>query len=115
MPATASVVVPGALAEGGSVLLGGAALVTQVQGWVANPALNRGWVLLGSSETVPGAPATSAKAFASREHPTASYRPTLVVTWTAPTSSGGDDDIPVPAWALLLLGAALAASLARKR
>jgi hypothetical protein len=113
--ATASVDVPGALSEGAAVTLAGSDLVTQVQGWVNNPSTNRGWVLLGSSDTVPGAAATSAKAFASREHPAAAYRPTLVVTWTAPPPAGGDDDIPVPAWALLLLGVALAGALGRKR
>ncbi len=113
--ASASLLVPAALAEGAALMLAGNGMRAQVQAWVTSPATNHGWVLVATSDVVPGAPSASAKAFASREHPTTAYRPTLEVTWTAPAPGGGDDDIPVPAWALLLLGATLAVSLGRKR
>src|SRR5437660_1104037 len=55
----------------------GAGLVTDVQGWLANSATNFGWIVVGN-ESAPG----TAKEFASRENPTTTTRPTLLVNYT---------------------------------
>jgi hypothetical protein len=54
-------------------------LVADVQGWVDNPASNHGWLVLGN-ENATG----SAKRFNTREHPSASSRPRLIVTFNPP-------------------------------
>jgi hypothetical protein len=51
-----------------------ATLIADVQSWVNQPATNFGWILLGNEEED-----GSAKRFNSREHPTASTRPTLII------------------------------------
>lgn len=56
------------------------ALVADVQGWLNDPASNSGWLLLGE-ENSQGA---SAKRFNTREHPDASTRPVLTITYTIP-------------------------------
>ena len=75
-------------------------LVADVQAWVNNPSSNFGWILVGNEATT-----TTARRFASRNHPTTSVRPILTVTYTlAPAGPGtvpnGDDVAGVP----LLLG-----------
>ncbi len=88
----------------------GTQLAVDVQNWVNQPSTNYGWIILGS---VGASGQSVAKAFASREHLVPSERPSLTVTFTptAPIS----EDIPIPAWALGALGAALAAAQARNR
>jgi PEP-CTERM motif len=77
-----------------------AGMVTDVQGWLADPAANHGWILIG-----PEIDAQNAKRFDSGESLTASLRPLLVVQVTP---------IPEPGTALLLaLGTA--ALLLRRR
>ncbi len=61
----------------------GAAMVTDVQNWLNNPATNNGWMLKGNETT-----AKSARQFDSRTHPTTANRPVLTVTYTAPPASG---------------------------
>ncbi|MBX3359233.1 MAG: DNRLRE domain-containing protein [Phycisphaeraceae bacterium] len=56
-----------------------AMLVADVQGWLANPATNFGWVLIGNEATT-----HTAKRFDSRENPTESFRPQLIVVYTPP-------------------------------
>lgn len=51
-------------------------LVQDVRLWLAKPALNFGWILIGD-EWNP----QSVKRFASREHPDPTLRPALTVTW----------------------------------
>lgn len=57
-------------------------LAADVQAWLNDPAGNFGWILRGD-ETVAD-DALGAKRFASREHATVSYRPTLTVTYSVP-------------------------------
>lgn len=82
------------------------ALVADVQQWLASPSTNHGWVLLGFEGS-----GTSAKAFAAREAPSAGDRPSITVTYTI---AAADNDVPLPGWALVLLAAALAATLTRR-
>jgi hypothetical protein len=51
-------------------------LAADVQAWLANPAMNFGWALIGD-ESVNG----SAKKFNSRENPTASSRPKITIVY----------------------------------
>jgi hypothetical protein len=94
--ATTAVGNVGAYAWGSS-----AELIADVQGWIAAPATNYGFILVNQSEGTAG----SGRRFASREQPGGSIAPPqLVVTYT----------IPEPSVALcLLLGGML--SLRRKR
>jgi hypothetical protein len=63
-------------------------LVSDVQGWLDNPATNFGWILRGDEST-----ARSATRFASRSHPTAANRPMLTIDYTVPaTRIAGDVD-----------------------
>jgi len=64
-----------------------AAMVADVQGWLAAPASNFGWILIGNESV-----ALTAKEFASREFGTAANRPVLTIDYTAPSS--------VPDWAV---------------
>ena len=88
-----------------------AALVADVQGWIAAPSSNAGW-LLRVDET---APAPNAKRFNSRQNATAASVPQLTVTYVAggvgPPPEPGPAGIPAlgPAGlALLALSMALA-------
>ena len=83
-------------------------MVADVQAWVGNPASNHGWVLIGVESG-----SQNAKRFESRESIPA-VRPTLRVVYE-PAVAVMQDDIPVPAWALGVLGSALAAVLVRRR
>lgn len=82
-------------------------LVADVQQWINNPTANNGWIVIGFEGG-----GTSAKAFAARESTTPADRPTMTVVYTAPVV---DSDVPLPAWALVLLALALGTSLVTKR
>ncbi len=58
------------------------ALVADVQSFLANPTQNFGWLLRTDETTSP-----TAKRFATKEHPTPSSRPTLIVTFSIPAAS----------------------------
>lgn len=57
----------------------GSGLVADVQGWVTSSATNHGWTLIGDESTV-----KTTKSFATKDHPTASLRPVLEITYTTP-------------------------------
>jgi len=69
-----------------------AALVADVQSFVAAPALNFGWLLLADESASP----PSAKRLGSRESSDPATRPTLVVTYDAPIVPPPMVAIPVP-------------------
>ena len=54
-------------------------LARDVARWAARPESNFGWVLIGDETT-----RQNVRAFGSREHPTATYRPVLEVTFGQP-------------------------------
>ncbi len=76
-------------------------IVSDVQGWLQNPTGNHGWVFIGAEAGL-----QNAKRFESRDNSVSSLRPKLTVVYT-PAAVGGDADVPLPPWALLLLGAGL--------
>ena len=78
----------------------GAGLVTDLQIWLAQPSNNFGWVLVADTDV-------SAKGYASREHSNVTLRPQLIVTWAPAAVVDGSTDVPIPIWALAMLGAAL--------
>ncbi len=83
--------------------------VADVQRWVDQPATNHGWILIGDDTGL-----QNAKRFGSRSNTAADARPMLVVSYDkAPAPQ--DVDIPLPGWALALLGTGLAAALLRRR
>jgi hypothetical protein len=85
-----------------------ATMVADVQGWIANPAGNFGWLLIGFEGG-----GTSAKGFAAREIATDVDRPKLVLSYSvAPVA---DQDIPLPAWAIGALALALVGAQATRR
>lgn len=65
-------------------------LLADVQGWVANPATNFGWLIMGDEGT-----SGTAKRFDSRENPTAANRPQLTITYTMPTTEIAKIFLPV--------------------
>jgi hypothetical protein len=78
-----------------------AAMVTDVQGWLNNPAGNFGWMVLGDEVDV-----ASFRSFHSREATNAAQRPALTVTFTP---------VPEPSTLILCATAALAICVARLR
>lgn len=66
-----------------------AQMVGDVQSWLASPAANFGWVLIGNES----ASATS-KRFDSRENATSANRPKLSVTYTTTSGVGGNHPMP---------------------
>ncbi len=60
-----------------------ATMVSDVQGWLDNPASNHGWIFIGDEKTP-----RSSKRFDSKDNPNASVRPVLVVNYSPPASSG---------------------------
>lgn len=62
-----------------------AALVSDVQAWVADPAANHGWVIIGNEALL-----DTAKRFESRESGDVTRHPTLVVTYNPPGALVGD-------------------------
>lgn len=63
----------------------GAGLVSDVAAWVASPATNSGWILIGNEQF------TSAKRFDSHENPTVANRPRLLIDFDPPSSSDFGD------------------------
>ncbi|MCA9277758.1 MAG: DNRLRE domain-containing protein [Phycisphaeraceae bacterium] len=64
-----------------------AGLTADVQDWVDNPSNNFGWVLIGDEAGSP-----TAKRWATREHATVAWRPTLVVDFDPPAVCYPDCD-----------------------
>jgi hypothetical protein len=56
-------------------------MVADVQGWLANPSSNFGWILLGNEATT-----STTKRFDSRDNGTVANRPKLTVTYTVATA-----------------------------
>lgn len=54
-------------------------MISDIQNWLDTPLMNFGWILTGNESTN-----QSAQRFASRENPTTSARPSLVVTYEIP-------------------------------
>jgi hypothetical protein len=84
--------------------------VSDVQRWVDQPSTNHGWMLIGDDAGL-----QNAKRFGSRSNTAADARPVLIVTYGPGPPAVQDVDIPLPGWALGLLGAGLAAALLRRR
>jgi MYXO-CTERM domain-containing protein len=84
--------------------------VADVQRWLDQPSSNHGWMLIGDDLGL-----QNAKRFGSRNNTTPDARPVLIVTYGPGPPAAEDVDIPLPGWALGLLGAGLAAALLRRR
>lgn len=84
----------------GSYTWNASGLKSDVQGWVDGTFANNGWFLLGN-ETAP----ITVKRFAARNHPTASFRPTLVIEYTP---------VPTPGAAAMLAVAGVFAARRRR-
>jgi len=87
----------------------GPGLVADVNAWRASPALNHGWIVIGEEREN-----YTARRFDSRETGSSFSRPQLQLT-LAPDVAAGDEDVPVPGWALGGLGLGLAAALSGRR
>lgn len=74
-------------------------LVQDVQAWVNNPGVNHGWIMLGQDGF------QNAKRFESRNNAAVVNRPQLRLVYTEPVPPVDEADIPVPPWAVALLGA----------
>lgn len=85
-------------------------LVADVQAWVNTPASNHGWILIGSEGTE-----FTARQVVSREGGTELTSPSLTVEYLPAGPGAQENDIPLPGWALALLGGSLAAALSRRR
>jgi MYXO-CTERM domain-containing protein len=83
--------------------------VADVQAWVDQPSSNHGWILIGDDTGE-----QNAKRFGSRNNATVDARPVLIVRYDKATPPD-DGDVPLPGWALALLGAGLAAAMLRRR
>ena len=83
------------------------ALVDDVQGWIDTPSGNHGWIMIGTESG-----SQNASRLASRHSATPAARPRLRVRWQEPAPG---EDVPLPAWALALLGGAAALALRRRR
>lgn len=86
-----------------------AAMASDVQGWLADPSTNHGWIVIGDEVNT-----KNAKRFESRAFSVPSVRPTLRVVYE-PAVATADGDIPVPAWALGVLAVACAGALLKRR
>jgi hypothetical protein len=86
------------------------ALVADVQQWVNSPASNFGWVM---KDVENPDVEKNAKRLFSRESGT--FGPQLTIVYDLPSPNAGDSDVPLPAWALALLGAALVVGLSGRR
>ena len=84
--------------------------VADVQGWLAQPSTNHGWIVIGDDQGL-----QNAKRFASRNGSSVDGQPTLIVTVEPGALAVDDTDIPLPPWALALLGTGLAGALLRRR
>ncbi|MCP3906310.1 MAG: hypothetical protein GY715_22025 [Planctomycetes bacterium] len=75
--------------ESDSTMVGGngyyfwssSAMITDAQGWLDDPGSNHGWIIVGDESSSP-----TAKRFDSRQHPTASRRPQLIIDYDQPPS-----------------------------
>jgi len=83
------------------------ALVADAQQWLATPASNHGWIVIGFEGG-----STSAKAFAAREETEVAARPTLTVQYTVPAVA--EQDVPLPAWAIAVLALGLILAIGRR-
>jgi hypothetical protein len=83
-PSSASAVV-GTTLNSTNSWLSTASLVSDVQGWLDNPATNFGWILVNADETS----ANTSRTFFSSEVATATFRPQLVVEFTPIPEPGG--------------------------
>ena len=83
------------------------AMVADVQRWVDEPGTNHGWLMLGDEPS-----SQNATRLASREIGDTLARPRLRVSWLLPLA---DAQVPLPPWALGLLGVGAAAALLRRR
>ena len=63
-------------------------MVADVQGWLANPSSNFGWILVGNESTT-----TTAKRFDSRENGVTANRPKLTVTYTVTSGVNHTTDV----------------------
>lgn len=81
-------------------------LYADVQAWVNDPSSNHGWLIKGSEQTT-----RTAKRLVSREGGV--NVPQLTIEYDPPVEASGD--VPLPAWALGALAAALAGVVARPR
>jgi hypothetical protein len=87
----------GQLPPGGGVSPG---IVADVQLWVNTASANHGWILVGDETTV-----LNAKRLESRSAGIEADRPTLTVVFdSAPVANG---DVPLPPWAIAMLGLTL--------
>lgn len=87
------------------------AMVADVQGWVDQPATNHGWVLVGDETTQ-----QSAKQLVSRaDGTTINVSAPRLELEIDPPPAVADTEVPVPGWALGVLGLGLAALLRRSR
>ncbi|WP_018411285.1 DNRLRE domain-containing protein [Methyloversatilis thermotolerans] len=100
----ASVTMPG---TGVHTLQDSPTLRQHIQAWVDNPASNHGWLLRDDEVR-----SQNAKRLFSREGgPDA---PMLTIEYTPPAMSD-NGDVPLPGWALALLGGALVSAVQRRR
>ncbi len=85
---------------------GGAAprIVIDVQSWVNAPTGNHGWIMIGN-ETTP----QNAKRFESRNSGFDVRKPQLTLVYSEPVVVA-EGDVPLPAWALVMLASMLIAS-----
>lgn len=87
-----------------------ARFVADAQLWLDQPSSNHGIILIGDE-----ANSQSAKRFAAREFDDPEVQPMLVVEYDAPVAAADDGDVPLPAWALGLLGLGLLRTVVRGR
>lgn len=83
-----------------------AALRQHIQAWVDNPAANHGWLIRDDEVS-----SQNAKRLISREGGPEAPQLTVEYAMPAPPAEG---DVPLPGWALLALGAAMAGALHRR-
>jgi hypothetical protein len=72
-------------------------LVADVQGWLANPGSNAGWLL-----QLPEGGDQNARRIDSRESAAITNRPVLTITYA--TAPDNEADVPLPAWAIAVAG-----------
>jgi hypothetical protein len=90
-------------------------MVSDVQGWIENPASNFGWMLVNAQETTPA----TFRAFYSHETATAALRPQLSLTYVMAGDFDANDVVPaspsmasVPEPATLVLACVAALGMA---
>jgi hypothetical protein len=83
-----------------------AQLMSDLESWLADPATNHGWILIGTETD------TTARRIHSRESSATGSRPRLTLQYSLDSDGG---DAPLPLWSLLVLGSGLMWQLARRR